>query len=172
MGVALKASLGVTVGLVVTSQVPDDQGLVATGGKEHVGAVDDAIAISTHAFFFSPRLRAFAGARLDGECLLLKRGSQAGNPAIVALKGSAKDELLSHDQGLATKKRTLKRGGEWRSKTTDRLSISSLERWPLSILLRKNDEQSVSALVRGLCPSNSRLSEFLRTLPHRLPETQ
>jgi hypothetical protein len=34
--------------------------------------------------------------------LLLKRGSQAGDPAIVALKGSAKDELLSHDQGWAT----------------------------------------------------------------------
>ena len=50
MGVALKASLGVTVGLVVASQVPDDQGLVATGGKEHVGAIDDAIAISKTLF--------------------------------------------------------------------------------------------------------------------------
>lgn len=59
MGVALKASLGVTVGLVVASQVPDDQGLVATGGKEHVGAIDDAIAISKtlfQNFEISPRV--------------------------------------------------------------------------------------------------------------------
>jgi hypothetical protein len=96
--VALKASLGVTVGLVVASQVPDDQSLVATGGKEHVGAIDDAIALAKpffQNFEISPRVCFF---------LLLKRGSQAGNPAIVALKGSAKDELLSHDQGLATGK--------------------------------------------------------------------
>lgn len=99
MGVALKASLGVAVGLVVASQVPDDQGLVATGGKEHVGAIDGAIAISKTLFQNFETLP-----RLLVIFLLLKRGSQAGNPAIVALKGSAKDELLSHDQGLATKK--------------------------------------------------------------------
>lgn len=39
MGVALKTALGVTVGLVVTGQVPHDQGLVATGGEQHVGAM-------------------------------------------------------------------------------------------------------------------------------------
>lgn len=100
MRVALKASLGVTVGLVVASQVPDDQRLVATGGKKHIGAIDDAIAISKTVFQnfeILPRVLVII-------FLLLKRGSQAGNPAIVALKGSAKDELLSHDQGLATKK--------------------------------------------------------------------
>lgn len=30
--------------------------------------------------------------------LLLQRGSQAGNPAIVTLEGTAKDQLLSHDR--------------------------------------------------------------------------
>lgn len=39
VGVALQASLGVPVGLVVASQVPDDQSLIATGGEQHVGAV-------------------------------------------------------------------------------------------------------------------------------------
>ncbi|KAI7974719.1 hypothetical protein EIK77_003867 [Talaromyces pinophilus] len=57
VGVALKASLGVTVGLVVAGQVPDDQGLVATGGKEHVGAIDDAIAISKNALSRTSRFR-------------------------------------------------------------------------------------------------------------------
>lgn len=32
--------------------------------------------------------------------LLLQRGSQASNPAIVALKGTAKDQLLSHNRGV------------------------------------------------------------------------
>lgn len=39
MGVADKASLGVTVGLVVAGQVPDDQALVATAREQHVGAI-------------------------------------------------------------------------------------------------------------------------------------
>ena len=32
--------------------------------------------------------------------LLLQRGSQASNPAIVTLEGTAKDQLLSHDRGM------------------------------------------------------------------------
>lgn len=39
MGVALKRALGVTVGLLVAGKVPDDQSLVATARKQHVGAI-------------------------------------------------------------------------------------------------------------------------------------
>lgn len=38
MGVALQAALGVTVGLLVAGEVPDDQGLVARARQQHVGA--------------------------------------------------------------------------------------------------------------------------------------
>lgn len=38
VGVTVKASLGVSICCLVAGQVPDDQGLVATGGEEHVGA--------------------------------------------------------------------------------------------------------------------------------------
>ena len=40
VGVALKAALGVTVGVLVAGQVPDDQGLVARTRQQHVGAND------------------------------------------------------------------------------------------------------------------------------------
>jgi hypothetical protein len=36
----------------------------------------------------------------SGIPLLLHRGSQASNPAIVTLEGAAKDQLLSHDRSL------------------------------------------------------------------------
>lgn len=36
--VTLEAALGVTVGLLVASKVPDDQRLVATAREQHVGA--------------------------------------------------------------------------------------------------------------------------------------
>lgn len=39
MGVAVERSLGVTVLGLITGKVPDDQGLVAGCGEEHVGAV-------------------------------------------------------------------------------------------------------------------------------------
>lgn len=39
MGVTLEAALGVTVGLLITGKVPDDQGLVAGCGQQHVGAI-------------------------------------------------------------------------------------------------------------------------------------
>lgn len=39
VGVAQQAALGVTVGLLVTGEVPDDQGLVARSGEQHVGAI-------------------------------------------------------------------------------------------------------------------------------------
>lgn len=38
MRVTVERSLGVTVLSLVTGEVPDDQGLVAGGGEEHVGA--------------------------------------------------------------------------------------------------------------------------------------
>jgi hypothetical protein len=39
VGVTLEAALGVTVGLLVAGEVPDDQGLVATAREQHVGAI-------------------------------------------------------------------------------------------------------------------------------------
>lgn len=39
MRVALEAALGVTVGLLVAGEVPDDQGLVAAAREQHVGAI-------------------------------------------------------------------------------------------------------------------------------------
>ena len=39
VGVTLEAALGVTVGLLITGKVPDDQGLVAGSGQQHVGAI-------------------------------------------------------------------------------------------------------------------------------------
>lgn len=39
MGVTLEAALGVTVGLLITGKVPDDEGLVAGSGQQHVGAM-------------------------------------------------------------------------------------------------------------------------------------
>lgn len=42
MRVALKAALGVAVGLLVAGQVPDDESVIATARKQHVGAkIDD-----------------------------------------------------------------------------------------------------------------------------------
>ena len=38
MGVTLEGPLWVTVLRLVAGQVPDDEGLVARGGQEHVGA--------------------------------------------------------------------------------------------------------------------------------------
>ena len=37
--------------------------------------------------------------------LLLQRGSQGSNPAIVTLEGAAKDQLLSHDRSLGDDER-------------------------------------------------------------------
>lgn len=54
MGVTLEAALGVTVGLLVAGQVPDDQVLVATAREQHVGArrrkkqVRNQLSISKH----------------------------------------------------------------------------------------------------------------------------
>ena len=39
VGVTLEAALGVTVGLLVAGEVPDDQGLVARCRQQHVGAI-------------------------------------------------------------------------------------------------------------------------------------
>lgn len=39
MRVTVERSLGVTVLSLVTGEVPDDQGLVAGGREEHVGAI-------------------------------------------------------------------------------------------------------------------------------------
>jgi len=71
--VTLEAALGVTVGLLITGKVPDDQGLVAGSGQQHVG--------------------------------VLQGGGKGSNPAIVALKGAAKNQLLSHDGNETMKER-------------------------------------------------------------------
>lgn len=88
VGVAAKASLRVTVGLVVSSEVPDDQGLVATRREQHVRAIN----CSQNPLL----LEQTTNVRLVP--LLLERGRQGGNPAIVALEGSTEDQLLSHDR--------------------------------------------------------------------------
>lgn len=81
MGVTVKTSLWVAIGLVVTSEVPDDQRLISRSRKEHIWAVI-TLALAAHGV---------AGVAL------FERGSQAGDPAAVALKGTTVDELLSHD---------------------------------------------------------------------------
>lgn len=92
VGVTLQAALGVAVGLLIAGEVPDDQGLVARSGEQHVGAIT-AVRI--------PFLRFLRRSYIS---LLLERGRQAGNPAIVALEGSAVDQLLSHDRSQEMKK--------------------------------------------------------------------
>lgn len=91
MIVADEASLRVAVGLVVTAQVPDDQSLVATGGQQHVRAKKS---IRSQIPPESPHPILLAQA--PQASLLLKRGGQGRNPAIVALEGSTEDQLLSH----------------------------------------------------------------------------
>lgn len=42
VGVTVEAALGVAVAGLIAGQVPDDEGLVARSGKEHVGALKNA----------------------------------------------------------------------------------------------------------------------------------
>lgn len=86
MGVALQAALGVTVCLLVAGEVPDDQVLVARARQQHVGAKHR-----------SKSEERFETKILGHSLLLLQRGRKASNPAIVALEGAAKNQLLSHD---------------------------------------------------------------------------
>jgi hypothetical protein len=80
--VTVEGAFGVSVGGLITGKVPDDEGLVTRTGQEHVGA--------------GPLL-AYARDILDYcKLLLLEGGSEGGDPAGVALKGAAEDELLSH----------------------------------------------------------------------------
>jgi len=80
--VTVEGALGVAVGGLITGKVPDDEGLVTRTGKEHVGA---------------ETLLAYARDIRDYcKLLLLEGGSEGGDPAGVALKGAAEDELLSH----------------------------------------------------------------------------
>ena len=81
MGVAVKTSLRVTVGLFVTGEVPYDQSLVSRPREKHIRAVNGLASRAC-------RLRRVA---------LFERCSQAGDPAAVALEGATVDELLCHD---------------------------------------------------------------------------
>lgn len=128
VGVTLEAALGVTVGLLVAGKVPDDQGLVATAREQHIGAIRKKhpsqnqfvhvlnqcpkssktnVSSSFRHMIFSQLFRIF------GIPLLLQRGSQGSNPAIVALKGTTKNHLLSHidDEGAARGGRRMNAGG-------------------------------------------------------------
>lgn len=53
-------------------------------------------------FFSSANFSAFSSNPVSSVCfdVLLQRGSQGSNPAIVTLEGAAKDQLLSHDRSL------------------------------------------------------------------------
>ena len=77
----MQTSLWIAVGSIVSSEVPNDQSLVSRSREEHVGA---AVTLASPA------------RRLQG-IALFERGSQAGDPAAVALKSTTVDELLSHD---------------------------------------------------------------------------
>ena len=85
VGMAVQRALWVAVGGVIAGEVPDDEGLVAGAGEEHVGAAKlsmDLSPVTVH------------------QCILLKRGGQAGDPAGVAFEGAAEDELFCHDCGV------------------------------------------------------------------------
>lgn len=82
MRVTVKGAFGVAVRSVITGEVPDDERLVTRSGQEHVGA----------GWARSVRLLERVGVKR----ILLERGSQAGYPARVTLKGAAEDELLRH----------------------------------------------------------------------------
>jgi hypothetical protein len=53
--VTLEAALGVTVGLLITGKVPDDQGLVAGSGQQHVGAIIKHLSQNLISRKFTPR---------------------------------------------------------------------------------------------------------------------
>ena len=83
----MQTSFGVSVCSIITSEVPDDEALVTTARQEHVGAGCRSESIISRG-------------RKQGESgmpLLLQRGGQAGDPAIVPLKGATVDKLLGHD---------------------------------------------------------------------------
>lgn len=73
MGVTLERSLGVAVLGLIAGEVPDDQSLVSAGREEHVGAT---VSQSVSSRCISNRGMAV----LD---VLLHRGGQAGDPAIL-----------------------------------------------------------------------------------------
>lgn len=98
MRVALETALGVSVGGFVAGQVPDDQGLVAGSGQQHVGAI-----IKNSSQNFVPSK--IQSSDRDRSLLLLQGGGKGSNPAIVALKGAAKNQLLSHDGNETMKER-------------------------------------------------------------------
>lgn len=110
MRVAVKTSLWVSVGLLVASEVPDDQSLVAGSREKHVRA---GTMLALHCD------------RVPFEVALFKRGSQACNPAAVTLEGSAVDELLSHDGRTRLSGGLHKSCGVWRSRATANLWSSS-----------------------------------------------
>lgn len=72
MRVAVERPLGVTVLGLIAGEVPDDQGLVAGGRQEHVGAS-----------FTGERMFSRLGGRIRRGFVLLHRGGQAGDPAIL-----------------------------------------------------------------------------------------
>lgn len=70
MGVTVERALRVAVLRLVAGQVPDDQALVTAAGEEHVGARE---IVSKLVFASSDSV----------EVVLLHRGGQAGDPAIL-----------------------------------------------------------------------------------------
>jgi hypothetical protein len=97
VGVALEATLGVAVRGLVAGQVPDDESLVARSGQEHVGAAAMLAERLVARRLAGPRCSSQLRRRADA---LLKRGSEGGNPARVALEGATENQLLGHDCGF------------------------------------------------------------------------
>lgn len=94
MGVAVQTPLRVSVRGLVASEVPDDQGLVAGRGQEHVGAA------SKQSAQLYPTISAQRKAAAPDSCclyILLEGGSEGSNPASVALEGATENQLLGHD---------------------------------------------------------------------------
>jgi hypothetical protein len=80
--VTVEGAFGVAVRGLITGQVPDDEGLVTRTRQEHVGA--EPLLVHAPWIMYCCKL------------LLLEGGGQGSDPAGVALKGAAEDELLSH----------------------------------------------------------------------------
>jgi len=94
VGVTVEATFGVTVRGLVAGEVPDDEGLVAGSGQEHVGAARGLASCARIAL---------SGMDMDMDMdmgmvnVLLEGSRQGSDPSGVTLKGATEYQLLGHD---------------------------------------------------------------------------